>query len=91
MKKDDKSKPVVHSPPDDPLGIDPDKDFDAEARRIARDAIERRHEKPSRWKLEPRFADGGSNRSWSPRPWKYSIAHLTSIPTPGDEIADRIN
>lgn len=44
MTKDDKSKRVVHSPPDDPLGIDPDKDFDAEARRIARDAIEGGHE-----------------------------------------------
>lgn len=43
MTKDEKSKPVVHSPPDDPLGIDPDKDFDAEARRIARDAIDGRH------------------------------------------------
>ncbi|WP_429819206.1 hypothetical protein [Ensifer sp. B1-9] len=43
MTKDEKPKPVVHSPPDDPLGIDPDKDFNAEARRIARDAIEGRH------------------------------------------------
>lgn len=43
MTKDEKPKPVVHVPPDDPLGIDPDKDFDAEARRIARDAIDGRH------------------------------------------------
>ncbi|WP_457813135.1 hypothetical protein [Sinorhizobium meliloti] len=43
MTKDKKSKPTIHCPPDDPLGVDPD-NFDAEARRIARDAIEGRHE-----------------------------------------------
>ncbi|MBD9541300.1 hypothetical protein IB276_17735 [Ensifer sp. ENS04] len=29
---------TIHSAPDDPLGIDLDKDFNAEVRRIARDA-----------------------------------------------------
>lgn len=43
MTKDEKSKLVVHNPPNDHLGIDPHKAFDAEARRIARDAIEGRH------------------------------------------------
>ncbi|MBD9541287.1 hypothetical protein IB276_17660 [Ensifer sp. ENS04] len=43
MTKDGKSKPTIHGPPDDPLGIDLDKDFNAEARRIAHDAIDGRH------------------------------------------------
>lgn len=43
MERDEKTRPVVYSRPDDPLGIDPDKDFDEEARRIARDALDGRH------------------------------------------------
>ncbi|NEI66540.1 hypothetical protein [Rhizobium leguminosarum] len=44
MSEDEKPKPTVYRPSDDPLGIDPDKDFNAEVRRIARDAIEGCHE-----------------------------------------------
>ncbi|MGR9293633.1 hypothetical protein ACU8OS_35295 (plasmid) [Rhizobium leguminosarum] len=47
-----KSKSVIYSPPDDPLGIDPDKDFNAEARRIARDAIEGRHQEAVQVEVE---------------------------------------
>lgn len=53
------------SPPDDPLGIDPGKDFNKEARRVARDAIEGRHQEairveveaaPHRWGITPKAA-----------------------------------
>ncbi|MGH0214372.1 hypothetical protein NKY66_10705 [Sinorhizobium meliloti] len=52
MTKDEKPTPVVHCPPDDPLGIDPDKDFQAEVRRIARDAIEGRHKEAVQAELD---------------------------------------
>ncbi|MCY1304872.1 hypothetical protein D9M68_425730 [compost metagenome] len=52
MSKDKKSKPTIYSPPDDPLGIDPDKDFNAEVRRIARDAIVGRHQEAVREEVD---------------------------------------
>jgi hypothetical protein len=66
MTRDEKSKPVIYSPPDDPLGIDPSKDFDAEARRIARDALEGRNKEAVQSEVEAAL------RRWGITPKKKS-------------------
>ncbi|WP_283196542.1 hypothetical protein [Rhizobium sp. BT04] len=85
----DQSKSVIHSPPDDPLGIDPDKDFDAEVQRIARNAIERRHREAVQAEVQAAL------RRWGMLP-EADLAATTAIvarapdaePDPGDEIVD---
>ncbi|MDW9414218.1 hypothetical protein GOB15_07050 [Sinorhizobium meliloti] len=57
MTKDKKSKPTIHCPPDDPLGVDPDNltpKLGGSLEMLSK-AVTR---KPSRWKLEPPIADG---------------------------------
>ncbi|TBF89184.1 hypothetical protein [Rhizobium leguminosarum] len=88
MTKDEKPKPVVYSPPDDPLGIDTDKDFNEEARRIARDAIEGRHEEAVQAEVQAAL------RRWGMPPSADLSAKATAIldrapdvdAYPGDEI-----
>ncbi|ANL11961.1 MULTISPECIES: hypothetical protein [unclassified Rhizobium] len=87
MTKDEKPKPVVHRPPDDPLGIDPDKDFNEEARRIARDALEGRHQEAVQAEVEAAL------RRWGMTPKTKLVAKAMEIldrapdvdPDPGDE------
>jgi hypothetical protein len=66
MTRDEKSKPVVYRAPDDPLGIDPSKDFNEEARRIARDAIEGRNKEAVQSEVEAAL------RRWGITPQKKS-------------------
>ncbi|MGO7324058.1 hypothetical protein GUK30_32505 [Rhizobium leguminosarum] len=77
MSKDEKPKPTVYSPPDDPLGIDTDKDFNAEARRIARDAIEGGHKEAVEAEIAAAL-----------RRWGMTPKRSTDDPDPSDEIVD---
>ncbi|MBY3575470.1 hypothetical protein HFN65_31520 [Rhizobium laguerreae] len=77
MTKDDKPKPPIYSHPDDPLGIDTDKDFNVEAQRIARDAIEGRHEEAVELEIDAAL-----------RRWGMTPKRSTDDPDPGDEIVD---
>ena len=93
MSYGEKPTPIVCRPPDDFLGIDPDKDFNEEALSTARDALEGRHRKSFRRKLMSRFKCGGWRQSIrSSKGCPFSIAFLTTVLTPstrwtlGDEV-----
>ncbi|ANL42420.1 hypothetical protein [Rhizobium phaseoli] len=88
MRKD-QSKSVIHSTRDDPLGIDPDKDFDAEVQRIARNAIEGRHREAVQAEVQAAL------RRWGMLPAADLAATTATVarapdaePDPGDEIVD---
>ncbi|ANL87037.1 hypothetical protein [Rhizobium phaseoli] len=91
MTKDEKSKPAIYIPPDDPLGIDTDKDFSVEARRIARDALEGCHEEAVQVEVQATL------RRWGMKPKAELIDKATEIldrapdvgPDSGDELRRR--
>ncbi|MBY3575473.1 hypothetical protein HFN65_31535 [Rhizobium laguerreae] len=90
MSKDEKPKPTVYRPPDDPLGIDTDKDFNEEVLRIARDALEGRHQEAVQAEFQAAL------RRWGMLPSADLVTNAAAIPdrapnvepNPGDEIVD---
>ncbi|WP_064831786.1 hypothetical protein [Rhizobium phaseoli] len=88
---DKKPKSVVHLPPDDPLGIDTDKDFNAEVRRIARDAIDGQHREAVQAEVDSAL------RRWGMKHEVDLIEKAMEIldrapdvdPNPGDELRRR--